>query len=195
MVKLILSHLWCLDWWSYGTVLIHLSSVLIHTVWASSGGGSHLSGIGSQTPPLFTRGIIQHMAAACLWCQIAHKEWFCCLLGEMVTNWCCGLSAIKGRSTYRNEALFRIQTTLFCCADPSEQHVIHGKWAQHGEDSVATLFNGIKRWFLSVVAITLTQSLKLNKCCFPLESSVLFAFICLAQSNKKILTLCHKPWI
>lgn len=66
----------------------------------------HLSRIGSQTPSLFTRGIIQHMAAACLWCRIAHKEWFRCLLGEMVTNWCWGLSAIKGQSTYWNEAHF-----------------------------------------------------------------------------------------
>lgn len=62
--------------------------------------------IRSQFPPLFTRAIIQPMVAACLWCQIAHKEWFRCLLGEMVTNWCCGLSAMKGRSTYRNEAQF-----------------------------------------------------------------------------------------
>lgn len=50
----------------------------------------------SQTLPLFTRGIIKHMATVCLWCQIAHKEWVHCLLGEMVANWYSWLSAIKG---------------------------------------------------------------------------------------------------
>lgn len=61
-------------------------------------GDSHFSSIQSQTVPLFTRGIIQHMATVCLWCQVAHKEWLHCLLREMVAN-CCSLSwlsAIRG---------------------------------------------------------------------------------------------------
>lgn len=73
-----------LDGRSYETVFIHFSSVLIRP--ARPGSGGHFSGIHSQTRPLFTRGIIQRMATACLWCRIAHKERFRCLLGEMVTN-------------------------------------------------------------------------------------------------------------
>lgn len=86
-IKLILFHLWCLDWWSCIMVFRPFSSVLIYTHCLDSG-DSHFSSVQSQTLLLFTRGIIQHMATVCLWCQIAHKEWLHCLLGEMVANWC-----------------------------------------------------------------------------------------------------------
>lgn len=81
----------------------------------------------------------------------------------MVTNWCCGLSAIRGRSTYRNETHFS-ESRQGCFVATG-----HSGSEQHGEDSVANMSNGLNRWFLTVGAITLTQSLKPNKCCFPLE--------------------------
>lgn len=108
------------------------------------------------------------MAAACLWCQIAHKEWFCCLLGEMVTNWCCRLSAIKERSTYWNEAHFPESRQHCFVAQTHQNNMPFRKWATWRRFQ-ARLSNGVNRWFHTVVDITLTQSLKLNKSCFPLE--------------------------
>lgn len=87
VIKLILLHLWCLDWWSHIMVFLPFSRVLIYTLCLGSG-DSHFSSVQTQTLPLFTRGIIQHMPTVCLWCQIAHKEWLHCLLREMVANWC-----------------------------------------------------------------------------------------------------------
>lgn len=63
-----------------------LSSVLIYTLCFDTG-HSHFSSARSQTLPLFTRGIIRHMATVCLQCQISYKEWLHCLLREMVANW------------------------------------------------------------------------------------------------------------
>lgn len=87
VIKLILFHLRCLDWWSCLIVSLPFNSVLIYTLCLDSG-DSNFSSVHSQTLPLFTRGIIQHMATVCHRCQIAHKEWLHSLLGEMAANWC-----------------------------------------------------------------------------------------------------------
>lgn len=87
VIKLILLHRQCLDWWSCVMIFLTFSSVLICTLCLESS-DSYFSSIQSPTLTLFTRGIIQHMATVCLWCQIAHKEWLHCLLREMVANWC-----------------------------------------------------------------------------------------------------------
>lgn len=53
--------------------------------------------------PLFTRGIIKHMAAMCLQCQIVRKEWVQCLSGEIAANWPLWLSAIRGHGALDNK--------------------------------------------------------------------------------------------
>lgn len=52
-------------------------------------------------------------------CQIAHKEWVHCLLGEMVANWYSWLSAIRGHGALDN------------------------KCALHNSDNIAALCRGI----------------------------------------------------
>ena len=87
VIKLILVHPRWFDWWLCIMIFLPFSSVLIYTLCLESG-DSHFSSIQSPALTLFTRGIIQHTATVCLWCQIAHKEWLHCLLREMVANWC-----------------------------------------------------------------------------------------------------------
>lgn len=96
-------------------------------------GDSHFSSVQSQTLPLFTRGIIKHMATVCLWCQIAHKEWVHCLLGEMVANWCSWLSAIRGHRalTGRKCALHNSNNIAALCRGITLHHACIGIWQEH----------------------------------------------------------------